>query len=193
MFSKISKKKIVTSFALLAIIIIAGFAPGVLAAEDCSKYSGPAARENCEEDNRKEVASQQTEDCGKYSDNIRQAELCEQKNAQIIQARNNGDGQNTPIGDPETDLASDCNGPDIHAGNCNIIKWILNITNAMSAIVGIVIVIMIVVRGMQYMTARDNIQQVAAAKMQFLWLIIAFGVYLFSFAILQWLIPGGLI
>lgn len=96
-------------------------------------------------------------------------------------------GAQTQLGETAR-LNSDCNNLD----NCQIFGYLRDFTNVLSAVVGIVIVIMFAVRGIQFATAKDNAQQVTQAKEQILWLVIALVVYMFSFAILQWLIPGGL-
>ena len=90
-------------------------------------------------------------------------------------------------------LPTDCKDSDnLHRGNCEIIDYLVIFINALSAIVGIVVVIMIVVGGIQYSTARDNPQAVQAAKGRITNAIISLLVYLFFYAFLQYLIPGGI-
>lgn len=66
------------------------------------------------------------------------------------------------------------------------------IVNVLSAGVGLVIIGMIILGGIQYSIAGDNPQATAAAKQRITNALIALFAYLFIFAFLQWLIPGGL-
>lgn len=77
-------------------------------------------------------------------------------------------------------------------GSAELDKWLKDIINVLSAIVGLVIVISIIFAGFQYMTARDNAAQVSAAKNRILMAVVSFLLYIFAFAFLQWLIPGGI-
>lgn len=76
--------------------------------------------------------------------------------------------------------------------NCGIVYYIVTFTNILSAVVGIVIVVMIAVGGIQYTTARDDPQAVSAAKHRIQNAVLALVFYLFGFAFLQYLIPGGI-
>lgn len=64
--------------------------------------------------------------------------------------------------------------------------------NILSALAGLAIVGSIIVGGIQYMTAQGNSQQVASAKNRIMVSVVTFIVFLFGYALLQWLIPGGL-
>ncbi len=86
----------------------------------------------------------------------------------------------------------DCNKADLTSNNCAIIKWLLTLVNAMSAIVGVVVVISLIVAGIQYSSAGDDPSKISAAKDRIVKGIIAMGVFLFMFAFLQYIIPGGL-
>lgn len=79
--------------------------------------------------------------------------------------------------------------PDL--SNNPIIKDLNIVLNFLSAGVGIVIVGMIILGGIQYSAAGDNAQAVAAAKQRIINALIALAAYLLMFAFLQWLIPGG--
>lgn len=72
-----------------------------------------------------------------------------------------------------------------------IVKDLNTIVNFLSAGVGIIVVIVIIVGGIQYSMAGDNPQAVAAARQRILNGLIALMAFLFMFAFLQWLIPGG--
>lgn len=77
--------------------------------------------------------------------------------------------------------------------NCGIVRYLLIFVNVLSGLVGIVVVIMIAVRGIQYIGARENPQMTASARLGILWAVLALILYLFVFAFLQWLVPGGVI
>jgi len=86
----------------------------------------------------------------------------------------------------------DCKVEPTTADNCGIIKYILIFTDTLAAAAGIVIVIMIVAGGIQYSASRDNPQAVAAARGKIINAVMALVFFVFAFAFLQWLIPGGL-
>ncbi len=88
-------------------------------------------------------------------------------------------------------VKSDCKVKPLSKENCRIINYIVVLTNTLSAIIGIVVAIMIVVGGIQYSAAADNPQTAAAAKKRISNAVLALVLYLFTFAFLQWLIPGG--
>lgn len=82
---------------------------------------------------------------------------------------------------------------DISTGENNgpLDEWLNKIINTLTALTGLVIVISLIIAGIQYMTARDNASQVAAAKNRIVMSILAFVLYLLGAAFLQWLVPGG--
>lgn len=131
----------------------------------------------------------------------------------INQIENSGSCDDHRTGGPEADsveanqtadptgganLEADCNedtngnGTVLDSKDCGIVGYIVTITNVLSAVVGIVIVIMIAVGGIQYSMARDDPQAVNAAKTRIRNAILALVFYLFMFAFLQYLVPGGL-
>lgn len=96
---------------------------------------------------------------------------------------------------PSQRLEADCHteeGQPLTAENCGIVKYLLLFINGLSALVGLVIVTMITVGGIQYSVTRDNPQAVQAARQRIYNAIIALVIYLFSFAFLQWVVPGGI-
>lgn len=92
-------------------------------------------------------------------------------------------------------LQADCktkDGEALDKSNCGIVGYIVGFTKLLSALVGIVIVIMIAVGGVQYTTARDDPNAVSAAKTRIRNAILSLVFYIFSVAFLNYLIPGGL-
>jgi hypothetical protein len=95
--------------------------------------------------------------------------------------------------------AHDCDGQDIAVNvNCanksNVIySYLAGIIKFLSAGVGLVIVLMIIISGIQYITARDNPQSTEAAKNRLWNALIALFLFIFMFAILNFLVPGGIL
>lgn len=92
------------------------------------------------------------------------------------------------------DEQADCDpdaGQTINTGNCAIYGYLLTFTNILSGLVAVVIVIMIITGGIQYATSADDPQKVTAAKKRIFNAIFALVAYIFMFAFLQWIVPGG--
>jgi hypothetical protein len=109
-----------------------------------------------------------------------------------------------PVSNPNvaaTDLKSladdkhDCSpakGQQLSKDNCGIVAFILVIINVLSGLVGVVIVLVIIVGGIQYSMAAGDPGKVAEARKRILNAVIALVLFIFSFSILQYLVPGGL-
>jgi hypothetical protein len=76
--------------------------------------------------------------------------------------------------------------------NNQIVKDINAIVNFLSAGVGIVVIGSLIVGGIQYSLAGDNATALQAAKKRITDAMIALIVFIFIFAFLQWLLPGGI-
>jgi heme/copper-type cytochrome/quinol oxidase subunit 3 len=77
--------------------------------------------------------------------------------------------------------------------NCSIIYYLVIGINFLSAAAGLAMVFSFIFAGYQYITARDNPQFVQAAKNRILWTLIALATFLFMYAGLNWLVPGGVL
>jgi len=77
--------------------------------------------------------------------------------------------------------------------NCLITRYVNPLIVILGALVGIVVATSIVVAGIQYSLARDDVAKVTAAKHRIYNAVIALVTYLFLFAFLQWLVPGGIL
>ncbi len=75
--------------------------------------------------------------------------------------------------------------------NCGIILMVLVVTNVLAGIAGLVIIAMIIWGGIQYSAAGADPNKVQAAKKRIYNALLALILFIFGFAILQWLIPGG--
>jgi hypothetical protein len=91
----------------------------------------------------------------------------------------------------QAEIKTDCNDVNVNAENCEIVRYLLIFINALSAIVGVVIVGVITAGGIQYSAAGDNPQATLAAKKRIGNAILALLLYIFMFAFLQWIVPGG--
>jgi hypothetical protein len=72
-----------------------------------------------------------------------------------------------------------------------IVLWLNVLINIMAGIVGVGAILMMVIAGIQYTTARDNPQAITSAKDKIVSVVIGLAVFMFLWAFLQWLIPGG--
>jgi|SRR3989344_3374226 len=81
------------------------------------------------------------------------------------------------------------NGPE--GGNCTTMDKIMDVVDALSAVVGIVVVVMIIVGGIQYSSAGSDPQKIASAKTKIVNALLALLVLIFLWAFLQWIVPGG--
>lgn len=72
-----------------------------------------------------------------------------------------------------------------------IIMWLNYIINIVAGIIGVGAILMVIWGGIQYTTARDNAQAVQAAKDKILNVVIGLAAFIFLYAFLQWLVPGG--
>lgn len=72
-----------------------------------------------------------------------------------------------------------------------IVEKLNLIVNVLSGFVGVVVVGVIILGGIQYAMAGDKAEAVGAAKQRIINGLMALLAYLFIFAFLQWLIPGG--
>lgn len=79
----------------------------------------------------------------------------------------------------------------LHPDQCGITGIIRFVADVLAIIVGVVIVMMIVIGGIQYSSAGSNPQAVSAAKKKISQALFALLIYFFLFAFLQWLVPGG--
>jgi len=91
-------------------------------------------------------------------------------------------------------LVGDCNprGEELSTSNCGILHYLVIFINFFSGVVGVLAVLVLIISGIQYSAARDNPSAVSAARQRILSTVIGLAFYIFFFAILQYLIPGGI-
>jgi hypothetical protein len=88
---------------------------------------------------------------------------------------------------------NDCNAPVLDKTNCQIINYLIIFIDTLSALVGVVVVAAIVTGGIQYTTSADNPDKIQKAKHRITNALIGLFGYIFIFAFLQWVIPGGVL
>ena len=107
------------------------------------------------------------------------------------QASASAGSANTDAGlDAERKAVRECQG-DACVTNNPLVKMVTQLINFTSVLVGIIVVAVIILGGIEYASAGGNPNKVASAKHRITNAILAFVMYIFLFAFLQWLIPGG--
>jgi len=76
---------------------------------------------------------------------------------------------------------------------CGVISLLGRIINIMAGLVGVIVVAVIVLGGIQYSTAGGDSQKVAKARQRISNAVIALFAFIFMWAFLQWVVPGGLL
>lgn len=80
-----------------------------------------------------------------------------------------------------------------NASNCRIVYYLNLFIRILSGMVGVAVVAVIIIGGIQYSMSGGDAQAVAAAKKRISNALLALVIYAFSFAFLQWIIPGGIL
>jgi hypothetical protein len=75
--------------------------------------------------------------------------------------------------------------------NNPILGYLTAIINILAGGVGLVVTAMLVYGGILYISARGNPGQIETAKKKIVNAVIALVMFIFMYALLQWLIPGG--
>lgn len=93
--------------------------------------------------------------------------------------------QSTPDASAKTCSGNDCSGLIVH--------YINPLIKLLAGLVGILVVIGVIVGGIQISSAGGDPGKVIAGRKRITNAIIALIAYLFMFAFLQWLLPGGIV
>ncbi len=165
---------------------------GKTVAVTCSDITDPAARRACQQDQN---LSGPQDPCAGLSDASLRA--CRQdQNLQGGTGSSSTETNTQNLSQP-TFVKNDCNpqGADatITEENCGIIRYLVIFINVLSAIVGVVIVMMIIIGGIQYASSGDDPQAISGAKRKIFNAVLALVIYIFSYAFLQWIVPGGVL
>ncbi len=93
---------------------------------------------------------------------------------------------------PSVNIPTDCKESPVTKENCGIVKYLFLLINTLSALVGIVVIGMIIIGGIEWSASNDNPQRVAAARSKIVNAVLALLVFIFTYAFLQWVVPGGI-
>jgi len=109
-------------------------------------------------------------------------------------------GYNTPsTSTKDTDVAeptghvNDCGSSQLNRDNCGIVKYIVIFINLLSALVGVVVTAVIIAGGIQYSTSSGDPSKVQAAKKRIFNGVLSLALFIFTYAFLQWVVPGGVL
>lgn len=86
----------------------------------------------------------------------------------------------------------DCDAKDLDDQNCKILLYLRIFINILSAMVGIVITAVIVIAGIQYSSAGNDPQKISSARNRIVNALLALVTFIFMYAFLQWIVPGGI-
>jgi hypothetical protein len=106
-----------------------------------------------------------------------------------------GSVQNTPRA-PIEEFSFDepsCIEEELNASNCTLIDYLVRGINVLSALAGMAIIGSVIFAGYEYMTARDNSGQISKARMRIVWSITAMALFVFMYALLNFIVPGGVL
>ncbi len=113
----------------------------------------------------------------------------EKKNGCIDRCPDNASGQ-SGCGFETTDSKCD---PNNNGGkNCQLYDGFNTIANVLAAGVAVVVTVMIILAGIQYSTSGGDPAKAAAAKSRIIKALIALLAFFLIYALLQWLVPGGI-
>lgn len=118
---------------------------------------------------------------------------CSGKGQAGTQMCDNGQGATDPC-DVQSDTGGSCKDVNVTASNCDLVgQYLQPFINFLAALVGVAVVISIVVGGIQYSSSGGDPSKISAAKKRIFNAIIALITFLFLYAMLNFLIPGGLV
>lgn len=90
------------------------------------------------------------------------------------------------------EIKAECSG-DLSQDNCGITRYLAILINLLSGMVGVTVVCVLIVGGIQYSTSAGDPQAAAAARKRIsnaLLALVAFGM---MYGFLQWIVPGGVL
>ncbi|MDQ5972010.1 MAG: hypothetical protein QG553_169 [Patescibacteria group bacterium] len=85
-----------------------------------------------------------------------------------------------------------CNGKEVTSSDNCIIENVNVAINILSGSIGLIVIIVIIIAGIQYTTAGGDPQRIGKAKNRIRNAIFALVAYMFLYGFLQWIVPGGL-
>lgn len=111
------------------------------------------------------------------------------------EAKNRAENTQTPapVTSEDRDAIRNCSAGVSCVQKNPIVGYTLLAINVLSAGVGVIVTIMIIIGGIQYSSAGGDPGKVKAAKSRITNAIIALIAYFFLYGFVQWLVPGGII
>lgn len=91
-----------------------------------------------------------------------------------------------------TNSRGTCTESNLNESNCGIIYYINMFINILSAMVGIVVTGVIIWGGIIYSTSKGDPGKVAEGKKKIMNGIMSLAMFIFAYAFLQWVVPGGI-
>lgn len=193
-------KKLQTLCLILALGIIL-IIPSVTASaanpyKDCEDIKNNSKRQECED----KVRSTLLDKCIDGSKNKAKIEQCERTVPEqpYITAQKDKDAKDAKAKDgqlPNEAAAESYSCKGLTKQECleknPIVTWLNWGVNILAGIIGVGAILMVIWGGIQYITARDNPQAVAAAKQKIINVVIGIAAFIFMWAFLNWLVPGG--
>jgi hypothetical protein len=195
-----TKNKITIFMALLVSLLVVSVVPAYAAPAGCYVSAGGITKYTCPTEDYRTGVNQGglcyvfAGGNGPVSDNGVQTD-CEK----ITVGSNGNSSDDSSPGETGVDVKEasfndqDCSNPQLDSGNCRIIEYLVAGINVLSALAGMVIIFSIMFAGFQYMTAQDNSGQIQQARQRIIWAITAMLIFIFMYAMLDFLIPGGVL
>lgn len=103
-------------------------------------------------------------------------------------ASGSSSGSAVPLPGRDT-IEADCR--EFSESGCRIIWWLMRFIDTLAALAAVVIVGMIIYAGIQYSMSADDPQKVSDSKNKIRNALIALFMFIFMYAFLQWIVPGG--
>ena len=86
----------------------------------------------------------------------------------------------------------ECTADNLNESNCGIIYYLNIFINILSAMVGIVVTAVIIWGGIMYSTSKGDPGKISEGKKKIMNGITSLALFIFAYAFLQWVVPGGL-
>lgn len=93
----------------------------------------------------------------------------------------------------ECNIKVECDKGDISAKNCGITRYLNMLINLLSGLVGITVVGVLIIGGIQYSTSAGDPQAAAAARKRISNAVLALVAFGMMYGFLQWIVPGGVL
>jgi hypothetical protein len=110
----------------------------------------------------------------------------------IVRADDCADGGGVTIGSPITGTGKQCLKGDPANGGV-IVTYLKTVLQFLSGAIGVVVLLMFTIAGIQYITSAGEPKQITAAKERLVNAVIALVLFAMAAAILNFVVPGGIV